>query len=611
MDNAEYVPVKKRRQQILQQAKQLTQNPGLQQVEKYNVKEPENSLANVQNGSEHSSLKSFVKEKTSLLDRVISHKNEDESENSKVHQLAEEEAKIIEDWTDQRRALKAVGEIAKNIHYTEPIRTSWKPPKYLERVSLDEWQILRQKYGVSVEGEEIPPMCFTFREMKFPKPIRTALKEMKVKHPTPIQMQGLPVALAGRDLIGIASTGSGKTLAFLLPLIMLAWEAERKLPLIPGEGPLGLIICPSRELARQIYDNTECFVKHIQSYDGTLIRSILAIGGVSIHEQLETMCEGVHICVATPGRLHDLLKRKKLHLESCRFVCLDEADRLIDLGFEEDIRGIFDFFVSQRQSLMFSATMPKKIQSFARTALVNPILVNVGRAGAANINVIQEVEYVSQDAKIGRLLECLQKTAPPVLIFCENKNDVDDVHEYLLLKGVFAAAIHGGKDQEERQKAVEDFRKGRKDVLVATDIAAKGLDFPEVQHVINYDMPKDIEDYVHRIGRTGRRGKTGLATTFVNSTCNISVLLDLKELLIEAKQKVAPFLENLDAHNFALEDVGGVRGCAYCGGLGHRVTACPKLEAEKLRTMLGITGSAAQDRLLADRSGTRGYGGEW
>jgi ATP-dependent RNA helicase DDX41 len=174
---------------------------------------------------------------------------------------------------------------------------------------------------------------------------------------------------------------------------------------------------------------------------------------------------------------------------------MDEADRLIDLGFEEEMRNIIDYFKHQRQTLLFSATMPRKIQNFAKSALVKPIEVNVGRAGAANLDVFQEVEYVKQEAKIVYLLECLQKTPPPVLIFCENKSDVDDIHEYLLLKGVEAVAIHGGKDQEEREYAIKAFKEGKKDVLVATDIASKGLDFPDVQHVINYDMPKEIENY--------------------------------------------------------------------------------------------------------------------
>merc|ERR1712139_513223 len=206
-----------------------------------------------------------------------------------------------------------------------------------------------------------------------------------------------------------------------------------------------------------------------------------------------------------------------------------------------------DHFRGQRQTLLFSATMPKKIQDFAKSALVDPVVVNVGRAGAANLDVVQEVEYVKQEHKLVYLLQCLQKTPPPVLIFCENKSDVDDVHEYLLLKGCEVVAIHGGLDQEERHEAISGFKEGTKDVLIDTDVASKGLDFPAIQHVINFDMPKEIENYVHRIGRTGRCGRTGVATTFVNKNQDETILLDLKALLIEAGQNVPPFLSSLDS----------------------------------------------------------------
>merc|ERR1711988_2025134 len=201
--------------------------------------------------------------------------------------------------------------------------------------------------------------------------------------------------------------------------------------------------------------------------------------------------------------------------------------------------------------------MPKKIQDFAKSALVDPVIINVGRAGAANLDVMQE-------AKLVYLLKCLQKTPPPVLIFCENKSDVDDVHEYLLLKGVEVVAIHGGMDQEERHEAIKGFKEGSKDVLIGTDVASKGLDFPAIQHVINFDMPKEIENYVHRIGRTGRCGRTGVATTFVNKNQDETILLDLKALLVEAGQNVPPFLMQLDSvadagqHN--TEEIGGVKG---------------------------------------------------
>ena len=190
---------------------------------------------------------------------------------------------------------------------------------------------------------------------------------------------------------------------------------------------------------------------------------------------------------------------------------------------------------------------------------------------------------MKKEAKIVYLLECLQKTAPPVVIFCEKKGDVDDIHEYLLIKGVGAVSIHGGKDQEERNEAIRLYKEGKKDVLVATDIAAKGLDFPDIQHVINFDMPNEIENYVHRIGRTGRCGKTGVATTFINKDVPESALLDLKHLLIEAKQRVPPVLLALQDASEELMDVGGSKGCAFCGGLGHRITECPKLDKDARR----------------------------
>ena len=224
-------------------------------------------------------------------------------------------------------------------------------------------------------------------------------------------------------------------------------------------------------------------------------------------------------------------------------------------------------------------------------------MVNVGRAGAANLNIVQEVEYVKDESKATFLLECLQKTAPPVIIFSASKDDVNHMLEYLLIKGVDACAVHGDMDQTDRTASVEAFKRGEKDVLIATDVAGKGLDFPAIQHVINYDMPNEIEFYCHRIGRTGRGGKTGVATSFINKNVAESTLLDLKHLLREAKQHVPPMLMTIDdpaEHYDELEKLSGTRGCIYCGGLGHRIAGCPKLswEAEgKTKTMRGTLAS--------------------
>ncbi|KAK9923061.1 hypothetical protein M0R45_031495 [Rubus argutus] len=222
-------------------------------------------------------------------------------------------------------------------------------------------------------------------------------------------------------------------------------------------------------------------------------------------------------------------------LDNCRYVTLDEADRLLDLGFEDDIREVFDHFRAQRQMLLFSATMPTKVQNFVRRAMIKPVIVNVGRPGAANLDVIQAVEYVKQEAKVVYLVECLQKTPPS--------------------SGVEAVAIHGGKDQEERECAISSFKAGKKDILVATDVASKGLDVPDIQHVINYDMPAEIENYVHRIGRTGRCGKR------------------IPPVLAELNDP----LENRNA----ITNGSSVEGCAYRGGPGHRIGDCPKVEQQK------------------------------
>ncbi|KAI9590809.1 P-loop containing nucleoside triphosphate hydrolase protein [Syncephalis fuscata] len=501
----------------------------------------------------------------------------------------EEEEKILEAHK-QKKQLASAAELAHGIQYTESMKTAWRPPAHIRAKTQEQHDQLREKFHILVEGEDIPPPIPTFKEMRILKPILEYLKSKNIKKPTPIQLQGLPVAFSGRDMIGIAFTGSGKTLSFSLPLIMLALECEGKLPLIQGEGPVGVILCPSRELARQTYENISAICQVLERAGHPLLRTLLCIGGISMHDQQHTLSKGVHMVVATPGRLQDMLEKRKINFEICRYLCMDEADRMVDMGFEEDVRNIMSFFPHQRQTVLYSATMPKKIQDFAQSALVNPVIVNVGRAGAANLDVIQEVEYVKDEAKIIYLLECLQKTAPPVLIFAENKHDVDDIYEYLLLKGVEAVAIHGGKTQEEREYAIRSFKSYKKDVLVASDVASKGLDFTDIQHVINYDMPKEIEDYVHRIGRTGRSGKTGVATTFINMGCSEQILLDLKYLLREANQRIPPVLLALDdpMDHISASNVPG--GCTFCGGLGHRITECPKLEAHRRTQMSGHAG---------------------
>jgi ATP-dependent RNA helicase DDX41 len=518
----------------------------------------------------------------------------------------EAENSLLEAVTEAK-PLMAVREIAKGVHYEKSMISTWTPPQHIREMTTEQAQAIRKMYHILVEGESVPAPLTSFADCKFPRPVLQKLVEKGIRKPTPIQIQGLAVVLGGRDMIGIAFTGSGKTLVFVLPLLMLAFEEEMRMPIVPGEGPIGLIICPSRELARQTEQVLKAYADAMSSIPGwPRLKSACLIGGLDQREQMDAVRDGVHCVVATPGRLIDFLGKKRINLDNCKYLTMDEADRLVDMGFEDEVRQVFDFFKHQRQTLLFSATMPLKVRKFAETALVRHVVVNVGRAGAANLDVIQEVEYVKQEAKIVYLLECLQKTPPPVLVFCENKSDVDDIHEYILLKCVDAVSIHGGKSQEEREFAIKAFKSGTKDVLVATDIAGKGLDFPDVQHVINYDMPKEIENYVHRIGRTGRCGKTGLATTFINKVSSETTLLDLKHLLIEAKQRIPPFLRTIYDPTEEEEDfVDDGKGCTYCGGLGHRITTCPKLEKTRDRTLMG---GGSKDFLSGRSEG--GGGGE-
>ncbi|KAG8924687.1 hypothetical protein FRC00_004818 [Tulasnella sp. 408] len=494
-----YVPVAKRKQALVSK---LTERKTETPAQKAKREQEEREEAEDAEKEEERRREKARKERTLLEEAQDVHKRkaEEDSKKSEAQKAAEEDEKILQAIASRRKLVSDL-ELAKGIQYSEAMKTSWRPPRFIRERTEEENDRIRQKYHIIVEGDDIPPPIPDFADMKIPEVLLKFFKKNGITQPTPIQLQGLPTAFSGRDMIGIAFTGSGKTLSFCLPLIMMAMEDEKKLPLVKGEGPVGVILCPSRELASQTYEN---------------------------------------------------------------YLCMDEADRMVDLGFEDDVRKIMSFFKHQRQTLLFSATMPRKIQDFAQQSLTKPILVNVGRAGAANLDVLQVVEYVKQEAKMVYLLECLQKTPPPVIIFSDNKNEVDDIQEYLLLKGVEAVAIHGSKTQEERQYAIKSFKAGKKDVMVASGVASKGLDFAEIQHVINFTMPKEIEDYVHQIGRTGRSGKTGIATTFVNMNTPEQTLLDLKYLLMEAKQKVPPFLMSIEDPRAA--QGASLTGCPVCGG---------------------------------------------
>ena len=345
----------------------------------------------------HQTTKSLRETKRSLLD-IAAEKRLTNASNPRYElekKIREEERMMEKATTIQAPALISVAERAKGITYTESIKTSWRPPRHIREMPKEKFDKMRQKWHILIEGEDVPPPIKSFKDMRFPPAILDALLDKGIKRPTPIQVQGIPVALSGRDMVGIAFTGSGKTMVFTLPLIMRSLEAEVALPLQSGEGPIGMIISPSRELATQTFRVAQHFCDFLaRSKKFPEIRPCLCIGGVPLKEQMNVVRKGVHAIIATPGRLNDHLNKRRFNLDACSYICLDEGDRMLDMGFDTEIQNVFNHFRSQRQTLLFSATMPQKFQDFAKEALGRPIIVNVGRAGAANLDVIQEVEYV-------------------------------------------------------------------------------------------------------------------------------------------------------------------------------------------------------------------------
>ncbi|TPX43029.1 hypothetical protein SeMB42_g04893 [Synchytrium endobioticum] len=431
---------------------------------------------------------------------------------------------------------------------------------------------------VEASGSQVPNPIGNFGESEIHVLCKSNVALAGYSNPTPVQRHAVSIVTAGRDLMACAQTGSGKTAAFLLPI--LSQNFKDGPPARPVQNrqvfPLSLILAPTRELALQIYEEAKKF-----SYR-SWIRPCVVYGGVSIVDQLRDIERGCELLVATPGRLLDLFERGKVSLRNVKYLVLDEADRMLDMGFEPQIRRIVEKedMPKQRQTLMFSATFPRNIQILARDFLRDYIFLAVGRVGSTSENISQRIEYVEDADKRSVLLDILhtdaqlaQKNADQVnltLVFVETKRAADILCNYLQSNQFPATSIHGDRTQREREQALASFRSGYTPVLVATAVAARGLDIPNVTHVVNYDLPSDIDDYVHRIGRTGRAGNTGRATAFFDPGRDKGILKDLMEILREANQEVPEWLDQcrrrLDGDVFNRQYSSG-RGGGY-GGRG-------------------------------------------
>lgn len=353
-----------------------------------------------------------------------------------------------------------------------------------------------------------------FNEMKLIKPILKAVREEGFEAPSPIQSKTIPLLLEGRDVLGCAQTGTGKTAAFALPILQNLSKSKSR-------NIRAMILTPTRELAIQINESIEKYSKY------TSIRSGVIFGGVGQKPQVEMLRNGIDILVATPGRLNDLVNQGYIKLSKIEIFVLDEADRMLDMGFVNDIKKIIKQLPSKRQTLLFSATMPKEIEKLAFSMLKNPATVKVAPVTNAVDKIRQGVYFVDKQNKIFLLSSLLKKTEiRNAIVFTNTKHGADKVVKKLGKDGIKALAIHGGKGQNTRQIALNSFKEGKIKVLVATDIAARGIDISELSHVFNYDLPDVPETYIHRIGRTGRAGQDGIALSF----CNIDDLQNLRDI---------------------------------------------------------------------------------
>jgi len=379
----------------------------------------------------------------------------------------------------------------------------------------------------------------TFENLNLIEPILRAVKAEGYTEPTPIQEMAIPVLLKGKDLIGCAQTGTGKTAAFAIPILQLLFEKQ-----VPAAGKRkikALIITPTRELAIQISESFTAYGKH------TGLRHTVIYGGVSQHVQTNALKNGVDILVATPGRLLDLIDQQFVSLQNIRFFVLDEADRMLDMGFIHDVKKIIMKLPAKRQSLFFSATMPPEIQKLAATILFNPVKVDIVPVMATTNLIKQSLYFVDKPDKKSLLIHLLKdKSIDSALIFTRTKHGADRVSRDLVKAGIKAAAIHGNKSQLARQDALNNFKNKRTRVLVATDIASRGIDVEQLSHVINYEIPNIPETYIHRIGRTGRAGVDGVALSFCD--------MEEKEYLKDIYKLISKQIPVIEDHPFPMKN---------------------------------------------------------
>jgi ATP-dependent RNA helicase DDX23/PRP28 len=447
---------------------------------------------------------------------------------------SERKSKDLRSRSRDRSISRGRGE---NIHWSE---------KSLEEMAERDWRIFREDHDIIIKGGRVPNPLRSWKEHILPEYVYKPIAEEGFQNPTPIQMQAIPIGLECRDMIGLAPTGSGKSVSFLIPLIVHLSQLPPS-----QEGPYSIILAPSRELAQQIHEEFKKFAKY------THLKAACIVGGKSSEEQASTLGVGVEVIIGTPGRLQDIIERQFTSLSSCKYVIIDEADKMIKDGFEDNLKFLLDSIsdnqlegvINKRTTLMFSATMNSSLEKLARKYLTNPSYISIGEPGAGKKQIEQQIVFLDENEKRSKLRSILDKTKPPIIVFVNQKNNIDSLCKFLEKNRFIVSSYHGGKSQEQREKALYSFKKGRSDILVCTSLGSRGLDVDNITLVVNYDCPFTIEDYTHRIGRTGRAEMTGKSITFITKS-DEQMFYDLKEYLEKNKQHVPRELDEHPASKF-------------------------------------------------------------
>ncbi|EKE37960.1 DEAD/DEAH box helicase, putative [Entamoeba nuttalli P19] len=431
--------------------------------------------------------------------------------------------------------------------------------KPLNQMNENDWRIIRENLNIFVNNNEVIKPLRKWDDMNVCDDLLLLIKNT-YENPTPIQCASIPIALKMRDLIALAETGTGKTFAYLIPLIQFVLKLPKLTEETSASGPYALVLAPTRELALQIQKET---LKLATPFG---LRVCCCIGGEPMQPQIEELSNGAEIVVAAPGRLKDLLNQSYLVLGQCYFVVLDEADKMIDLGLDVQVRYIFSELPSvkdgsteeiismekenasgnpsTRTTLMYSATMPSTLEKITNEYLRRPITISIGKTGNVAENVKQNVIWVEDNMKKRKLIQVIKSSSPPTIVFVNQQKTVEEICLLLEKEKINCVGIHGGKRQIERTDALDGFKRKKYSVMVATNILSRGIDIESVANVINYEMPQKIEEYTHRVGRTGRAGKGGNAITFINENDGKEVLNQLRQILVQSRNSIPKELDS-------------------------------------------------------------------